>query len=243
MKVESKFRDDPTIAGRYLADQMTDAEREEFEAVLLQNPDVAQELEATARLKVGMESLRDRGELDKLVGSRPFFEQPAFLAVAASVGVLAIGLMFVRWQSVSTPSILASSASEFIVASEQALVVKSTPPMLRVRSDKYDAEIELPAQRQALKLRLLPGLPGKADEYSVSLARINDDGSTAAVAVVKDLREAGDGFITVFADSALLRPGRYQLTVTGEGAEAPVYGETFVIRIRPPGSASPAAPE
>jgi hypothetical protein len=41
----------------------------------------------------------------------------------------------------------------------------------------------------------------------------------------------------------LLRPGRYQLTVTGENSEAPVYGETFVIRVRPPGGASGAAPE
>jgi hypothetical protein len=239
MKVEDKFKDDPTIASRYLADQLSDSERNAFEASLLRNPDIAQELEATARMKVGLARLRDSGELDKLVGARPLFGRPGFLALAASIGVLTIGLMFVRWQTASTPSVLASSAAAF----DKVLAVSSTPPMLRVRSDKYDAEIELPAERQALKLRLLPATPAGAANYSVSLARLKDDGSTETVAAVKDLRPAEDGFISVFADSASLQPGRYQLTVTGENSEAPVYGETFVIRVRPPGGASGAAPE
>jgi anti-sigma-K factor RskA len=241
MKVDRKLRDDPTLAGRYLADQMSDAEREEFETALLQDPEVAQELEATARMKVGMEKLQESGELEKLVRARPLFEQPAFFAAAASVGVLAIGLVLVRWQGVSEP-ILAPLPSVFSDESGKVLPVGSTTAMQRVRSDKYDAEIELPVERQSLELRLRPASPGKADEYSVSLARISDDGSTAPVAVLKDLRQADDGFISVFADSALLRPGRYQLTVSDEGSEAPVYGETFVIRVRPHASGS-AAPE
>jgi hypothetical protein len=240
MKVQNTFKDDPTVANRYLADQLSDAERDAFEAALLQNPEITQELEATARLKVGMERLRERGELDKLVHARPFFERPGFLAAAASIGVLAIGLMFVRWQSVSAPSVLASSAAEFIDVSGRKLAVGLTPPMLRTRSATYDAEIELPVERQALNLRLLPaGLEG-AEKFSVSLARLKDDGSTEAVAAVKDLRPAQDGYISVFADSASLRPGRYQLIVTGEGSEAPVF---FLIRVRPPGAASSAAPE
>ena len=135
-------------------------------------------------MKVGLARLRDSGELDKLVGARPFFERPGFLALAASIGVLTIGLVFVRWQTASTPSVLASSAAAF----DKVLAVSSTPPMLRVRSDKYDAEIELPAERQALKLRLLPATPAGAAKYSVSLARLKDDGSTETVAAVKDLR-------------------------------------------------------
>ena len=242
MKVESKFKDDPTMANRYLADQLSDAERATFEASLLQNPEVAQELEATARLKVGMERLRDSGELDKIVRARPFFERPGFFAAAASIGVLAIGLVFVRWQGASTPSMLASTASAFVDASGKIPTVASTPPMLRTRSEKDDAEIVLPTERQALKLQLMPTAPGSAEQYSVSLARLKDDGSTEAVAVVKDLRPAGR-YINVFADSASLQPGRYQLTVTGEGSGAPVYGETFIIRVRPPGSAASAAPE
>ena len=105
--------------------------------------------------------------------------------MAASIGVLAIGLVFVRWQGASAPSVLASSAAELIDG--KALAVGSTPPMLRVRSEKYDAEIELPVERQALKLRLLPAAPGGTEKYSVSLARLKDDGSTETVAAVKDL--------------------------------------------------------
>ena len=54
MKVQDRFKDDPTMASRYLADQLSDSEREAFEASLLRNPDVARELEATARMKVGL---------------------------------------------------------------------------------------------------------------------------------------------------------------------------------------------
>jgi hypothetical protein len=244
MKVEDQFRDDPTMASRYLADQLSDAEREAFEATLLRNPDVARELEATARMKVGLARLRDAGELDKLVKERPLFERPSFLAMAASIGVLAIGLVFVRWETTSSPSVLASSASQLLDVSGKApLSVGSTTPMLRVRSEKYDAEIELPAERQALRLRLLPAAPEGTAKYNVSLARLKDDGTTEAVAAVKDLRPEQDGFISVFADSASLRAGRYQLTVTGESSEAPVYGETFVIRVQPAGAGSGVAPE
>ena len=165
MKVENKLKDDPTLASRYLADQLSEAERDAFETSLLRDPEVAQELEATARLKVGLGRLRESGELDKIVRARPFFERPAFLAAAASIGVLAIGLVFVRWQGATAPSVLASSASEFIDVSGKALAVGSTPPMLRLRSEKYDAEIELP--RHALRRSFV----GKC-EKEVQLVRL-----------------------------------------------------------------------
>ena len=47
--MDRKFIDDHHIVARYLADQLPDTLREEFEAYYLEHPEVVQELEATAR--------------------------------------------------------------------------------------------------------------------------------------------------------------------------------------------------
>ena len=70
---------------------------------------------------------------------------------------------------------------------------------------------------------------------------IQDGGATVPVAVLKDLRPAPDQYISVFADSALLKPGRYQLVVRLDGSTSPDAEEIFLIRVRPAGSAEPDA--
>ncbi len=61
MSVTKLFSDDPTIVNRYLAGQLDDAERVVFEAELARNPAALAELEATARLKVGLELCKGSG--------------------------------------------------------------------------------------------------------------------------------------------------------------------------------------
>jgi len=64
MRMQSLI-DDPTRASRYLADQLSDAECAEYEARFTEDPDAVAELEATARLKIGLERLRRNGELSE----------------------------------------------------------------------------------------------------------------------------------------------------------------------------------
>src|SRR5262249_37968305 len=59
--------DDPTRASRYLADQLSEAECAEYEARITEDPDTVAELEATARLKIGLQRLRRSGELSALI--------------------------------------------------------------------------------------------------------------------------------------------------------------------------------
>lgn len=237
MKVASKYTDDATIANRYLADQLDDAEREAFEAALVQDPEIVKELEATARLKVGLEKLRETGELESLAGRARVFSQPVWLAAAASVAVVAVGLVMVRWVSAPAPSLLAASVAAFVDESGQPPGRGPTHTMLRMRSVNYDATIELPAARQALELRVLPSVPDQASRYRGSLLRMRDDGTTEVVATVRGLSPGENGFISIFADSALLEPGRYQLTLTGEEMRDPTASadvfDTFMIRILP----------
>ena len=59
--------DDPTRAGRYLAGQLPEAESAAYEAHFATDPEALAELEATARLKIGLQRLRSSGELSELL--------------------------------------------------------------------------------------------------------------------------------------------------------------------------------
>src|SRR5690242_16901125 len=83
---------DPTLAGRYLADQLSEPERGEYETLVVSDAEVVAELEATARLKVGLERLRETGELQSLL-QRPSRSGVSYLlASAALVVAVVIGL-------------------------------------------------------------------------------------------------------------------------------------------------------
>jgi hypothetical protein len=242
MRVQNKFKDDSAIASRYLADQLTPAEREEFEAHLLRSPEAAEELEATARLKVGLGKLQDSGELPKLLGAKSLFQRPTFLAAAAFVPLAAIGLLIARQALMSEPSMLAASAQAFVDQSSQGLRPGETYALERLRGGNYDLQFVLPDSRQAIELRVRPAATGgTATQYNVALSVIQDGGASVPVAVLKGLRPAPDQYISVFADSALLKPGRYQLVVRLDGSKSPDAEEIFLIRVRPAGSAEPDA--
>lgn len=233
MQARKLFKDDATIANRYLADQLSDAERAEFESALIEDPDVVRELEATARLKVGLQRLRETGELRPLLEPAPFYRQPVWLAAAASIAVAAIGLTLVRLDLTTPETTLAASATALVDSTGHALSVGSTHPIFRARAENYDAEITLPATPQAIELHVLPEVVSSTASYRVALLRVGDDRTTEPVAEVSGLQPTADGFLTVFADSTRLRPGRYQLTVVGEGIQdAPLGVGTFLIRVK-----------
>jgi hypothetical protein len=228
--------DDPTRASRYLADQLTDAECAEYEARFVEDPETVAELEATARLKIGLQRLRRNGELSELIAgaAAPAPTRTWMLAMAASVAVVVIGvsLWFPRTGPMSVP-VLASAASAFKDPSGHSLSVLATAPLFRTRAEKYDAVIELPATRGAIKLRVLPSTPAESARYQASLSRIKDDDTSERVVAIEDLKpSADDGFVDLYADSALLTPGRYQLILT-RAASGPATGDsdTFVIKV------------
>ena len=60
MQPTDRHQDDAGIAQRYLAGQLSPEEQEAYEQYFIHNPDAVRELEATARMKVGLASLRDK---------------------------------------------------------------------------------------------------------------------------------------------------------------------------------------
>jgi hypothetical protein len=228
--------DDPTRASRYLAGQLSDAESAIYEARFAEDPDALAELEATARLKIGLLRLRRDGELSELLaGSR--LQAPNrtwMLAMAAGIAaaVIGISLWFPRSGPITAP-LLASAPSVFKDLKGHSLSVMATAPLFRTRAEKYDAVIELPPERGAIKLRVLPSSPTEAAHYQAALSRIKDDDTADRTVTVTDLKpSADDGFVDVYADSSLLTPGRYRLILTRESAGSGTgESDTFVIKV------------
>ena len=78
------------IVARYLADQLSPAEAEAFESYYTQHPSMVREIEYELRLKEGLATLRDRGQLDALLKARRWrWALP--LSIAAAVAGAALG--------------------------------------------------------------------------------------------------------------------------------------------------------
>lgn len=218
--------DDPTLANRYLADQLTEEERSAYEARMLAEPAVLREVEATARFKVGLALAGEQGRLAPLLvaGQR----RPPYLAWAAMLAVLAIGIGI--WRGADTP------AAPWIAPSLGQLANGGTPlpasaqfTLLRVRSDgQIDAQIPLPARREALWLRVLPDSGTAGSRHSVALTRVEEAADGQPSSTISDLIANDAGYVEFFIDSATLRPGLYQLTV--ETATTAQEAETFRIQ-------------
>ena len=228
--------DDPTRASRYLAGQLSEAECAAYEDHFATDPDALAELEATARLKIGLQRLRRTGELSELIASSGSHSpnRTWMLAMAAGVAaaVIGISIWFPRTGNVTSP-LLGSTAGVFKDHSGHGLSVMATAPMFRTRAEKYDAVVDLPATRGAIRLRVLPSSPSDTARYQASLSRIKDDNTAERGVTLSDLQPStDDGFVDVYADSSLLTPGRYQLILTREtGGAGNGDSDTFVIQV------------
>jgi hypothetical protein len=230
MQVTPITRHDPSIVSRYLAHQLTDAQRSAFEQQLLDDPDAVWEIEATARLKIGLQRLRESGQLDSLMGGVPLLQQPWVRALAASLVVFALVVGYSHWNAPAARPLLAASVAALVDQAGRAVPVGATYALLRTRVTTDDAVIELPESPQAIALRVLPETPAQPPRYRIALEQMRADGSLKEVASIAHLAASADGFVTVFADASALVPGRYRLVVAGDASGDGVAPDAFVIR-------------
>jgi len=240
MQDTKRFKDDASIASRYLADQLGDAERADFEALLLKDPEVLRELEATARLKAGLHCLRASGELDRLLKPKASVRWPVLASLAASLAVVVVGANLTRQATTPDSRLLEASLAALVDQSGRTLDVGATQALVRTRggylsgdySTPYDAVIELPSRRAAIELHVMPETRDESSTYRVTLARhISDEGRP--LATVTGLRTAENGFLTVFVDSTALALGSYDVIVDRDGGDG-TDKTSFAVRLIPP---------
>jgi hypothetical protein len=234
--MDRKYIDDNHVAARYLADQLSDSEREAFESYYVEHPEMMRELDVAARLKVGLMDLQDAGELGQMLKRPARFPRTLQFAAAAAVLVAAIGISVFYMRGPSTRAMLAASPAAFLDGRGNPLPVASAHTLLRARGSSYDAEISSAASSSTVELRIRTEFDADPPRYRVKLSSLGEDGKATLVAETGHLAATEDGFVHVFLNGAR-SPGTYSLVLSGdEGTSAPDEASTFLIRIRPPDS-------
>ena len=229
--MDRKYIEEHHIVARYLADRLSDAEREAFEAYYLEHPDVVQDMEAVARLKVGLARLQDSGELGQVLAA-PRLPRYYYVAAAAAVVVAAVALLFLYMREpLQQRPMLAANAAALLDGSGAPVTVAATQFVLRTRSTAtYDVEINIADSPQAIELRILPEVEAQPARYRVEISSVATGSEPQNLAAVHDLVPNADGFVPVYLDPSRLAAGKYVLTIAGEaGTSAADSRSEFVI--------------
>ena len=202
-------------ARRYCAEQLSEAAASEFESRMLENPDIAREVDLTRRLRSGLGELQRSGRLEPLMHWQPASRLRVQLAAAAAVIVVVAGSLLYFTRPSPSTAILATS----IAALRPGVSVSGTYLVAKRRSDDDSTTIPLPRSREAVRLNILPAAPTAAGRYRVELQEAGASAGSEPLAAVADV--AGDqGLVSVLIDTSHLKPGRYLLTLTPSGKPA-----------------------
>jgi hypothetical protein len=233
--MDRKYIDDHHVVARYLADQLPDDERAAFETYYLAHPEMVQELEATARFKVGLGQLRASGELATLLQHKPWFRQERYQAIAASIAIVAIALFLFLGRAPSFQPVLVASTTALTDRLGDPLAIAASYDVIRTRSASADpdAYVELPASAQAIPLRVEPQFEARPARYRIRLLSVGDRDSLREVGTIAGLTpDPSDGYIPVYLNSARLVRGRYALILAGDAGTSAEHEESsFLIQV------------
>jgi hypothetical protein len=218
---------------RYLAGRLSESETREFEALYSRRPEIAQELEETARFREGLAALRERGEIEALVRTQSSRGRWVQFGIAASLAILVVGAALWVGRIHTVPSVLGASPETLRSSAGAAVSVSATYRFVTSREGKNAAlEIALPATGGALEFRVLPENRQEGATYSATLNSVPVAGAPSATGFVDSLHADSEGFIRVFADSARLPPGVYELVVQSEPASSAYAASRFRLVVR-----------
>jgi hypothetical protein len=230
--MDRKYIDDHHIVARYLAGQLSADERDAFEAYYVEHPEMMSEMESTARFKLGLRKLREQGQLGDLLRPAPWYRQWRYLAAAAALALLTLGVAFTFQRVARMTPLLASSISA-LSGKAGALSLAKTYLVERSRGRAVDAEIVLPDRPEAIELRVMPEFKARPEQYRVTLLSVAEDDSTQALAEIGQLKMADDGCVAVFINSERVHEGLYQVAVRGDnGTDSERARNTFVLGFR-----------
>jgi hypothetical protein len=224
--------DDQHVVARYLADQLSDADREAFETYCAQNPEMYRELEAAARFKVGLLRLQETGRISPMLVEK---EEPSvgfsFRKVAALGGVILGAAVFSGAFVATQGPMMASTLAEVSGSFRGELPIVAQVEFMRMReSSEVDQRITSPAARGAIEIRVLPDEEG-ATSYLATLS-IDVAGGSRVVATETGLKADEQQYVTMYVRSEELRPGMYSLMVVPEERQELSNASAFRFEIK-----------
>jgi hypothetical protein len=218
------------IVERYLADQLTPAEAEAFEAYYTQHPSMVKEIEYALRLKEGLATLRDRQELEALVQAPRQTRWGTTLSIAAVLVATLIGAW--TWLGSRTPApVLAPTLEELVAETKSSLPLGGKYLMVRTRAaQQATLQIPIPEARSALELQMLPSAGAEGAPYTLSLSRV-EDGKSTPIAEAAGLTVGPDGLVTTWVDSGALEPGYHTLSLNPAVSGTTMPADRFLIEL------------
>ncbi len=215
------------LAERYLARQLSPAEELEFEEYLLEHPEALDQLDSTRRIKLGLSTLRDRGELSGLVHGRKSWLRAGPLAAAAAIATVAfLGVYQFAWRGTDGP-VLSASLQEF-AASLRDRPLLGELSLVRTRDPGTHMELVVPPDSGLLALRITPDAPDGVDTFDLILRRKGAED----VATLPGVRPGADGSVLVFLDADRLGTGDYSAELTATAPATGPYEESFAFSLR-----------
>jgi hypothetical protein len=215
------------VVARYLADQLSDPDREAFESFCRANPQMFREIEAAARFKVGLAKLDETKQLQAIVDGAPKAARPAAFRVAAVVAGLVVGgaVIYGAVVSLRVP-VMGATVAEVSGKFRDALPVVARYDLLTMRTtEPADPKIILPQQSGIIVIRTL--IEGDtADSYRVVLRRVVAE-RESVVANAVGLTPDDQQWIATFVRTDSVEPGHYELSVGPESTSSDRGQTTF----------------
>jgi len=214
------------LGQEYLADRLSDFERAAFEKRLVNETELAQELEMSLRFREGLARLRDTGELEGLLRPR---RPPYRLVFAGLAAVLLATLIIYAVYPRRSPVVMAVSPAALTAPATAPLRVAASYSLARMRAAVNVPTFPLPSTG-ALELRVLT--PSAASGlFQVVLESTGPDVAPSRMGAVDHVRPDGDGFVAIYVNASLLKSGHYSITVDLEDSAAPIH-EQFDFRLQ-----------
>lgn len=200
--------EDHELIGRYVAEELSEAEERMVETRMVQDPSFRNEVELTAALRRGMRELDRRGEVPQLLAATSAGRRSGF-ALAAAVAAIAAGLATVYFaQERGTPA---------------PTVVTLEFQMTR-GADEADVTWVRPATPVRVEMRFDPG-PQPAAAYAVTLSRM--PAKSGSPTLERTVATSPSGFVVLGVDGNFLLSGSYEIRLepqpAGAAGEAIVY--------------------
>jgi hypothetical protein len=209
------------LARRYFAGQLSEAEANALEHRVLENPELAREVDLTRRFRAGLGELQRSGRLEPLLHWLPASRLRVQFAAAAAVMIVIVASLVYFTRPSPATAILATS----IESLRPGVLVSGTYLVALRRSGDDSITIPLPRPREALRLNILPAMPAATDRYRVELREAGAGAGSEPLATVAG--SAGDqGLVSVLIDTSHLQAGRYVLTLKPSGKPVQPAGAT-----------------